>query len=154
MRVGLGIDVHPFSTGRRLVLCGVEIPHERGLSGHSDGDVAIHALMDALLGAAGLEDIGTLFPNTSEWQDASSLDLLAIVGKLIAASGYRLVNADMVFLLEEPRIAPWRSKMREILEKALPGAAFNLKATTTEKLGFLGRGEGIAVLAIVLLEEV
>jgi 2-C-methyl-D-erythritol 2,4-cyclodiphosphate synthase len=137
MRVGLGIDVHPFSTGRRLVLCGVEIPHERGLSGHSDGDVAIHALMDALLGAAGLEDIGTLFPNTSEWQDASSLDLLAIVGKLIAASGYRLVNADMVFLLEEPRIAPWRSKMREILEKAL-----------------LGRGEGIAVLAIVLLEEV
>jgi 2-C-methyl-D-erythritol 2,4-cyclodiphosphate synthase len=153
MRVGLGVDIHPFTEGRRLVLCGVEIPSERGLAGHSDGDAALHALMDALLGAAGLGDIGELFPPTPQWKDACSLDLLAITWKKVQAAGFHLVNADLILLLEEPRIAPHRQAMRRSLELAIPGAAFNVKAGTTERLGFLGREEGVAALATVLLEE-
>lgn len=153
MRVGLGVDVHPFVEGRRLVLCGVEIPSPRGLAGHSDGDAALHALMDALLGAAGLEDIGVLFPPTLQWKDACSLDLLAIVWRKVQAAGFRLVNADLVLLLEGPKIAPHREAMCRSLQQAIPNAAFNVKASTTERLGFLGREEGVAALATVLLEE-
>ncbi|MEI6509798.1 MAG: 2-C-methyl-D-erythritol 2,4-cyclodiphosphate synthase [bacterium] len=153
MRIGLGIDIHPFAEGRRLVLCGVEIPSRRGLAGHSDGDAALHALMDALLGAACLGDIGELFPPTPQWKDACSLDLLAIVWSKVQAAGFHLVNADLVLLLEEPRIAPHREAMCRALRNAIPNAAFNVKASTTERLGFLGREEGVAALVTVLLEE-
>jgi len=153
MRIGLGIDIHPFAEGRRLVLCGVEIPSRRGLAGHSDGDVALHALMDALLGAACLGDIGELFPSTAQWKDACSMDLLAIVWRKVQDAGYHLINADLVLLLEEPRIAPQREAMCRSLRNAIPNAAFNVKASTTERLGFLGREEGVAAFATVLLEE-
>jgi 2-C-methyl-D-erythritol 2,4-cyclodiphosphate synthase len=148
-RVGIGYDVHPFAAGRRLVLGGVEIPHERGLAGHSDADVLTHAVIDAILGAGGLGDIGALFPPEEEqWRDADSMDLLAVtLGRL----GGAVVNVDATLICEEPRIGPYRDEMERTLAEAL-SAGVNVKATTNEGLGWIGRGEGIACMAVATVE--
>jgi len=157
LRIGQGYDVHRMMPGRRLVLGGLEIPHERGLDGHSDADVVLHALCDALLGAAGLGDLGTYFPPGDErWRDADSADLLVRVRELIRARGYALVNCDLTLIAEAPKIAPHRERMRARIAGLL-GIALEevgLKATTNEGLGAIGRGEGIAAFAVVLLDRV
>jgi 2-C-methyl-D-erythritol 2,4-cyclodiphosphate synthase len=154
MRIGLGYDVHAFAAGRRLVLGGVEIDHERGLLGHSDADVLAHALADAVLGALREGDIGRLFPDTDPaFRDADSLELLAAVGELARERGWRVADADCVLVLEQPKIAPYRDEMRSNLAGALRVSmeTVGVKATTTEGLGFEGREEGIAAQAVVLL---
>jgi 2-C-methyl-D-erythritol 2,4-cyclodiphosphate synthase len=156
LRIGLGVDAHALAEGVPLVLGGVRIDHPSGLAGHSDGDVIAHALVDAVLGAAGLGDIGSLFPSGDErWSGADSLDLLREAWARASAAGYELVNADCVLLGEEPRIAPHREQMRERLAGALgvdPGRV-NVRATTTDRLGFTGRGEGLAAQAVALLRR-
>ena len=153
-RIGTGFDAHAFEDGVTLVLGGVRIDHPRGLAGHSDGDVLAHALTDALLGAAGLEDIGALFPSGDPaLAGADSLELLARAWKQVQASGWQLANADVVLIGEEPRLAPHRQEMRRRLSNAL-GADPELvavRATTTDGLGFTGRGEGLAAQAVALL---
>ncbi|HEY6461709.1 MAG TPA: 2-C-methyl-D-erythritol 2,4-cyclodiphosphate synthase [Polyangiaceae bacterium] len=153
-RVGTGFDAHAFEEGVPLVLGGVRIEHPRGLAGHSDGDVLAHALTDALLGAAGLEDIGALFPSTDpQLAGADSLDLLTEAWSRIQARGWKLANADVVLIGEEPRLAPHRAEMRGRLAEAL-GVAPELvavRATTTDGLGFSGRREGLAAQAVALL---
>lgn len=157
LRVGLGVDAHAFGDGVPLVLGGVTIDHPRGLVGHSDGDVVAHALTDALLGAAGLADIGALFPSDDErYGGASSLALLAEAYRQVREEGFTLVNADCVVIGEEPRVAPHRAEMRRRLAEALwvePGLV-NVRATTTDRLGFAGRGEGLAAEAVALLRTV
>ena len=156
MRIGLGADAHELVEGRRLVLGGVELDSPRGLAGHSDGDVIAHALVDAILGAAGLGDIGSLFPSgAAEWDGASSFDLLARAYAQVREAGWKLVNADCVLVGEEPRIAPVRDQMRARLAEALAVEPdlVNVRATTTDGLGFTGRGEGLAALAVALLER-
>jgi 2-C-methyl-D-erythritol 2,4-cyclodiphosphate synthase len=154
MRVGLGADAHALVGGVPLVLGGVEVESERGLAGHSDGDVISHALIDAVLGAAGLGDIGSLFPSdAAEWEGARSLDLLARAYAQVREAGWELENADCMLVGEEPRIAPLRGAMQARLAEALgvePGLV-TVRATTTDKLGFTGRGEGLAALAVALL---
>jgi 2-C-methyl-D-erythritol 2,4-cyclodiphosphate synthase len=155
LRVGLGVDAHAFADGVPLVLGGVEFPGERGLAGHSDGDVVAHALVDAILGAAGLGDIGSLFPSGDlAWRGTSSLDLLRRAYEDVTAAGYELVNADCVLVGEEPRIAPVREEMRARLAGALGVSAeqVTVRATTTDRLGFTGRGEGLAAQAVALLQ--
>jgi 2-C-methyl-D-erythritol 2,4-cyclodiphosphate synthase len=156
VRVGLGVDAHALVAGVPLVLGGVELDSERGLAGHSDGDVIAHALIDAVLGAAGLGDIGSMFPSDSpEWEGASSLDLLARAHKEVRQAGWELANADCVLVGEEPRIAPVRGAMQARLASALdvePGFV-TVRATTTDRLGFTGRGEGLAAIAVALLER-
>ena len=145
LRIGLGVDAHALEDGVRLVLGGVEIDHPRGLAGHSDGDVIAHALTDALLGAAGLGDIGSLYPSGDErWQGADSLELLGDAYGRVRDAGYELVNADCVLIGEEPRIAPYRERMRERLAGALGVEAdrVNVRATTTDRLGFTGPVRG------------
>lgn len=153
-RVGSGFDAHAFEEGVPLVLGGVLIDHPRGLSGHSDGDVLAHALTDAVLGAAGLEDIGALFPSGDpDLEGADSIELLAQAWESVQANGWRLANADVVLVGEEPRLAPHRDKMRRRLAGAL-GVGPELvavRATTTDGLGFPGRGEGLAAQAVALL---
>ena len=154
VRIGQGYDIHPLTEGRRLVLGGVEIAHERGLAGHSDADVLLHAVMDAVLGAAALGDIGPHFPPSDErWRDASSLDLLSRVSALIHGAGWRVVNVDATLIAERPRIAPHVPAMRERIAAGLEVSvdAVGIKATTNERLGALGREEGIAALAVALL---
>ncbi len=154
MRVGIGYDYHRLVEGRKLILGGVEVPHRKGLAGHSDGDVLIHALCDALLGAAGLGDIGQHFPDTDpQWKGARSLDLLARVVKLIGEKGLRVVQADSVVIAEVPKLAPYFASMREALARTLGIAPeqLNVKAKTTEGLEAIGRGEAMAAQAIVLL---
>ena len=156
VRVGIGVDAHAFAAGVPLVLGGVTIPAERGLAGHSDGDVIAHALIDALLGAAGLGDIGALFPShEARWRGASSLDLLARAYADVRAAGYALVNADCVLIGEEPRIAQYRLEMRKRLAGALDADESRLavRATTTDGLGFTGRREGLAAQAVALLRQ-
>jgi len=156
LRIGLGVDAHALEPGRPLVLGGVVIDHPSGLAGHSDGDVIAHALTDALLGAAGLGDIGSLFPPGDErWRGADSLDLLRDAYAQVTDSGYRLVNADCILIGEEPRIAPHREEMRARLAAALHVEAdrVNVRATTTDRIGFTGRGEGLAAEAVALLER-
>jgi 2-C-methyl-D-erythritol 2,4-cyclodiphosphate synthase len=156
MRVGQGYDLHPFQDGKRLVLGGVVFEGERGLSGHSDGDALTHALIDALLGAAALGDIGTHFPSSDQrWRDADSIDLLKQVTKVVVAAGYTIINVDMTVIAERPRVAPRVRDMRTRLSMALgiDVGQVSVKATTTDGLGTLGRGEGIAAQAIALLEE-
>ena len=156
MRIGQGYDVHPFEDGRRLVLGGVTFEGETGLAGHSDGDVLTHAVIDALLGAAALGDIGGHFPSTdARLRDADSIDLLRQVAKLVAAAGFRMGNVDLTVVAERPRIAPRVTEMRQRLAAALgvDTARVSVKATTTDGLGFTGRGEGIAALAVALLDE-
>jgi 2-C-methyl-D-erythritol 2,4-cyclodiphosphate synthase len=155
LRIGLGVDAHAFSDGVPLVLGGVAIESPRGLAGHSDGDVIAHALIDALLGGAGLGDIGSLFPpGEPEWEGASSLDLLRRAAAQVREAGWELVNADCVLIGEEPRIAPLREQMRERLAEAVGADAerINVRATTTDKLGFTGRGQGLAAQAVVLVK--
>jgi 2-C-methyl-D-erythritol 2,4-cyclodiphosphate synthase len=154
VRVGLGIDAHAFSDDVLLVLGGVDFPGERGLAGHSDGDVVAHALIDALLGAAGRGDIGELFPSEDpQWLDASSMRLLQRAYEVVKADGFALANADCVLIGEEPRIAPMRDAMRARLAGALGVGPEQIavRATTTDRLGFTGRGEGLAAQAVVLL---
>jgi 2-C-methyl-D-erythritol 2,4-cyclodiphosphate synthase len=154
LRIGLGVDAHAFAEGVPLVLGGVRIEHSRGLVGHSDADVVAHALTDALLGAAGLGDIGGLFPSDDErYRGADSLVLLAEAYASVRAAGYRLVNADCIVIGQEPRVAPHRDAMRERLAGALgvESATVNVRATTTDGLGFTGRGEGLAAQAVALL---
>jgi 2-C-methyl-D-erythritol 2,4-cyclodiphosphate synthase len=149
VRVGIGYDAHRFAAGRGLVLGGVEIPHERGLAGHSDADVLTHAVIDALLGAAGLGDLGTLFPPDEErWRDAHSLDLLTVaLGNLHG----RTANVDATLICEAPRLAEHRAEMERNLSQAL-SAPVSVKATTNEGMGWIGRGEGIACVAVALVE--
>jgi 2-C-methyl-D-erythritol 2,4-cyclodiphosphate synthase len=156
LRIGLGVDAHAFGEGVPLVLGGVAIDHPRGLVGHSDGDVVAHALTDALLGAAGLADIGALFPSDDErHRGADSLVLLADAYGHVVAAGFALVNADCILIGQEPRIAPYRSTMRSRLAAALGVSpeAVNVRATTTDGLGFTGRGEGLAAQAVALLRS-
>lgn len=155
LRIGLGVDAHAFSDGVPLVLGGVAIESPRGLAGHSDGDVIAHALIDALLGGAGLGDIGSLFPpGEAEWEGASSLDLLRRAAAQVHEAGWELVNADCVLIGEEPRIAPLREQMRQRLAEAVGADAerINVRATTTDKLGFTGRGQGLAAQAVALVK--
>jgi 2-C-methyl-D-erythritol 2,4-cyclodiphosphate synthase len=152
-RVGIGVDAHALEDDVPLVLGGVEIEHARGLAGHSDGDVIAHALIDALLGAAGLGDIGGLFPSGDErLRGVSSLALLSEAYGKVKAAGWRLVNADCVLVGEEPRIAPHRDEMRRRLQAAVGEGEVNVRSTTTDRLGFTGRGEGLAAQAVALLE--
>jgi len=154
VRVGVGVDAHALVEGVPLVLGGVEVESARGLAGHSDGDVIAHALIDALLGAAGMGDIGSLFPSGSaEWEGASSLDLLSRAYAQVQEAGWELANADCVLVGEEPRIGPLRGAMQARLAEALGVEAglVTVRATTTDGLGFTGRGEGLAAVAVALL---
>ena len=153
--VGIGYDSHPFADGRRLVLGGVEIPHDRGLAGHSDADVLTHAVIDALLGAASLGDIGEHFPDADErHRDADSLELLRRVVELLTSMGLAVGNVDATVIVEAPRIAPHRERMRASLADGLgvEPARVSVKATTAEGMGFIGRGEGAAALAVATVE--
>jgi 2-C-methyl-D-erythritol 2,4-cyclodiphosphate synthase len=148
--VGIGYDSHRFAEGRPLILGGVEIEHERGLSGHSDADVVAHAAIDALLGAAGEGDIGTLFPDHDErWRGADSIDLLRTV---VGTIGGRIVNIDATVVCEEPRLGPYRSEMERILAEAT-SARVSIKASSNEGMGWIGRGEGIACIAVASVES-
>jgi len=156
MRIGQGYDVHALVPGRRLVIGGVHIPHHLGLEGHSDADVLLHAICDALLGAAGLGDIGRHYPDTDPLYSAiDSRELLRGVAKKLAARKYRVLNVDATVLAQAPRLAPHFARMTGNIaaDLGVPPAAVNLKATTTEGLGAIGRGEGIAAMAVALIEE-
>jgi 2-C-methyl-D-erythritol 2,4-cyclodiphosphate synthase len=157
MRVGLGYDSHRFAEGRRLVLGGVEIEHERGLAGHSDADAVAHAVTDALLGAAGLGDIGRHFPPTDEqWRDADSIALLRQASQLAAERNFQVVNADVTVVCERPKIAPHAAEMCARLADALgiAPAAVSVKGKTNEGMGWIGAGEGVAAMAVVLIDRV
>lgn len=154
MRIGHGFDVHCLVENRKLILCGVDIPYEKGLLGHSDADVAAHAVTDAILGAAGLGDIGRHFPDTDEsYRGADSLKLLCTAMDKVRAVGFSVSNVDVTVVAQMPKLAPYIAQMEENLAKAMGIAKefVNVKATTTEKLGFTGRGEGIAAEAVCLL---
>ncbi len=156
MRIGEGYDVHRFAEGRRLVLGGVEIPYEKGLLGHSDADAALHALMDAMLGALALGDIGKHFPDTDEkYRGISSLRLLEETAGLVRAEGYELVNADITIVAQRPKLAPYIPEMRRVIADTLGAdlGDISVKATTEEGLGFTGSGEGLAARAVVLMEK-
>jgi len=150
MSVGIGYDSHRFADGRPLILGGVEVEHERGLEGHSDADVLAHAVIDALLGAAGAGDIGTLFPDDDErWRDADSIDLLRTA---VGTIGGRIVNVDATLICEAPRLAGHRAEMERILAEAT-SARVSVKATSNEGMGWIGRGEGIACIAVASVES-
>ena len=156
LRIGQGYDVHRLTEGRALILGGVTVPYERGLDGHSDADVLTHAIMDALLGAAGLGDIGKLFPDSDErYRGISSLLLLKEVGKRLIENGWQVVNLDSTIVAQTPKLAPYRETMRRNLAEALGihVSQVSVKATTEERLGFTGTGEGMACHAVCLLEE-
>ncbi len=156
MRIGHGYDAHQFEPGKRLLLCGVEIPHDQGLKAHSDGDVALHALCDAILGAAALGDIGRHFPDTGEeFAGIDSRILLKEVMKLMLPKGYQIANVDLTILAETPKLAPYIEQMVANIasDLRLNVDNVNVKATTTEKMGFVGRAEGISAHAVVLLHE-
>jgi 2-C-methyl-D-erythritol 2,4-cyclodiphosphate synthase len=155
VRTGLGIDTHAFAPGRPLILGGVDIPHEEGLTGHSDADVLTHAVIDALLGAAGLGDIGRHFPDTDpRFKDADSLELLRTVVVYLGERGFAIGNVDATVVLERPRLAPFRDAIRDNLAGALglPPGSVGVKATTGEGMGFVGRGEGAAAMAVATIE--
>jgi 2-C-methyl-D-erythritol 2,4-cyclodiphosphate synthase len=155
-RTGLGIDTHAFAAGRPLILGGVDIPHEQGLAGHSDADVLTHAVIDALLGAAALGDIGQHFPDSdARFAGADSLELLRTVVRDVGERGFAIANVDATVVLERPKLAPYRDAMRAALADALglPAEAVNVKATTGEGIGFVGRGEGAAAMAVATLER-
>lgn len=156
MRIGNGYDVHKLTEGRKLILGGVEIPYEKGLLGHSDADVLVHAIMDAILGALAKGDIGKLFPDTSaEFKDISSIFLLKKVNEVLKKENYAIINIDSIIVAQAPKLAPYINIMRENIAKALETDVENIsiKATTTEKLGFEGRGEGISSYAVCLIEK-
>lgn len=153
LRIGIGYDLHPLSGGGKLMLGGVEIEHEKGLSGHSDADALIHALCDALLGASNLGDLGVHFPETEEFEGAASIDLLGRVARLVAESGWRLMNADCIVHAERPRLSPYRDRMAGAMAAALdvPADRISIKFTRGEGMGPVGRGEAIAAQAVVLV---
>jgi 2-C-methyl-D-erythritol 2,4-cyclodiphosphate synthase len=156
MRVGIGYDSHPFEAGRKLILGGVEIPNAKGLAGHSDADAVAHAVTDAILGAAGLGDIGRMFPNDDpQWKNASSIDLLNKAFLKVAEAGFQFVHADVTVIIEQPKLALHIAAMQERLGKALLVSAtqVSVKAKTNEGMGWIGRGEGIAVIAVATLTE-
>ncbi len=154
LRVGHGYDVHPLVEGRPLVLAGVAIPFEKGLAGHSDADVITHAVCDALLGAAGLKDIGQLFPDSDpRFRGIESLKLLKEVVDLLSEKGWRVINVDVTVVCQSPKLAPYREEMIRRLREAMGEGAVNIKATTTEHLGFIGRGEAIAAHAVSLITK-
>lgn len=156
VRIGHGYDVHAFGEGNHVMVCGVRIPHEQGVKAHSDGDVALHALCDAMLGAAGLPDIGQLFPdNDPAWSGADSRELVVHVMARLSEKGLAPVHADLTVVAQRPRLAPWIPEMREVLVDCLGVEAdrANIKATTSEGLGALGRGDGLAAHAVVLLAD-
>lgn len=157
MRIGQGYDVHKLCEGRDLYLCGVKIEHSMGLLGHSDADVALHALSDALLGAAGLGDIGRHFPDTDDkYKGISSVILLKEVMNKVREKGYYVENADVTIIAQKPKLSPYIEKMREVTAEAMgiEQDRLNIKATTTEKLGFEGREEGISAMAVVLINSI
>jgi 2-C-methyl-D-erythritol 2,4-cyclodiphosphate synthase len=153
VRTGIGVDSHRLEAGRPLILGGVEIPHEAGLAGHSDADVLAHAIVDALLGAAGLGDIGQLFPDTDPaWAGADSIGLVRDVVGRVEAAGWRVGHVDATVMMERPKLAPHREAIAARLLEALgDSASVNVKATTGERMGFVGRGEGVAALAVATL---
>ena len=156
MRVGIGYDSHRFADRRKLILGGVTIPHLQGLAGHSDADAVAHALTDAILGAAGLGDIGMMFPPTEpQWRDANSLDLLKQAYLRVVEAGLNFVSADITVIIERPRLAPFVDQMREKLAAVLVAgfSSISVKTKTNEGMGWIGRGEGIAVIAVAVLEE-
>jgi 2-C-methyl-D-erythritol 2,4-cyclodiphosphate synthase len=156
-RIGQGFDVHQLTEGRPLIVGGITIPYEKGLLGHSDADVLLHTVSDACLGAIGEGDIGRHFPDTDpNFKDADSAKLMAYVWKLVKEKGYELVNADCTIIAQKPKMAPYIEQMRERIAELLEATTeqINVKATTTEKLGFTGRGEGIASQAVVLLKKI
>ncbi len=156
MRVGIGYDSHRFAEGRRLIIGGVVIPFEKGLLGHSDADVLCHAIMDAVIGAAGLGDIGRLFPDTDlRWKDAVSTELLKYVVDLARIHGYAITWIDSTIIAERPKISPFIEEMKSVLYRAgIPAGIINIKAKTNEGMGFIGRGEGIAAQAICVLSRI
>jgi 2-C-methyl-D-erythritol 2,4-cyclodiphosphate synthase len=157
MRVGSGFDLHAFGPGDHVMLGGVRVPHERGVVAHSDGDVLLHALVDALLGAAGLGDIGQHFPDSDPaWRGADSRRFVSATLELLARARWRVVNADLTLLAQAPRVATQRDAIRASIASllGLPAAQVNVKATTTEQLGAIGRSEGLAAMATVLLEAI
>jgi len=156
LRVGIGCDSHPLVSGRRLILGGVDIPYDKGLSGWSDADVATHAIIDALCGAADLGDIGTLFPSQEpEYKDISSLVLLSKTGELLKAKGLRVANIDVTIIAQSPKLSPFVAEMRKRLSQALgvESTQVTVKATATDGLGFIGREEGIAAQAVALIQK-
>ena len=156
LRVGIGCDSHPLVLGRRLILGGVDIPYDKGLSGWSDADVAIHAIIDALCGAADLGDIGTLFPSQEpEYKDISSLVLLSKTSELLSAKGLRVANIDITIIAQSPKLSPFIPEMRKRIGQALgvDSTQVTMKATTTNGLGCIGRGEGIAAQAVALIQK-
>ncbi|MGH2787457.1 MAG: 2-C-methyl-D-erythritol 2,4-cyclodiphosphate synthase [Actinomycetota bacterium] len=154
IRAGLGFDTHAFDPARDLVLGGVTIPDAPGLAGHSDADVLSHAVADALLGAAGLGDLGSNFPATDRWRDASSLEILAETARRLADDGWTIGNVDVTVMAEGPRLAPFVEDMRAAVSSALgiDSPSVSVKSTTTDRLGFVGRGEGLAAIAVALIE--
>ncbi len=153
-RIGFGYDVHHLVEGETLILGGIQIPHQKGLAGHSDADVLLHAICDAMLGAANLGDIGQLFPDTSEkWKGADSKELLAIVGQKVNETGYRVGNIDATVCLQKPKLKDYIPKMKERIAESIQAqlSVISIKATTTEKLGFIGREEGVSAYAVVML---
>ncbi len=153
VRTGIGVDSHRFAPDCRLVLGGIEIPHEQGLAGHSDADVLTHAVIDAILGAAGLGDIGEHYPDTDPaFAGADSLELLATVLDRVAAEGWRVVHVDATIAMERPKLKPYKAAIRARLEDRL-GCSASVKATTGERMGFVGRGEGVAAFAVATLER-
>ena len=157
MRIGNGYDVHKLTEGRKLILGGVEIPYEKGLLGHSDADVLVHAIMDALLGALSKGDIGKLFPDSSaEFKDISSILLLKKVNEVLKEENYAIINIDSIIVAQAPKLAPYIDEMRKNIAAALETEVENIsvKATTTEKLGFEGRGEGISSYAVCLMDKI
>ncbi len=156
IRIGHGFDVHAFAENRKLILCGVEIENDKGLLGHSDADVATHAVMDALLGAAAKGDIGRHFPDTDEkYKGADSLKLMECVMEIISSDGYSVSNIDVTIIAQKPKLAPFIDKMAENIARVagIEKSRVNVKATTTEKLGFTGRGEGIAAEAVCIITK-
>ena len=156
MKVGQGFDVHRLTTGRKLILGGIEITHNKGLDGHSDGDALVHAIIDALLGAAGLGNKGTHFPSHKAYlKGVSSMSLLTKVSSLLTEHGWKMVNLDATIIAQEPKVQPYLDHMRTAISQTLnsPIESISLKATTTDRLGFIGREDGIGVLAIVLIES-
>ena len=156
MRIGVGYDSHRLVAGRKLIIGGVEIPFEKGLGGHSDADVLCHAITDAVIGALGLGDIGTHFPDTDpKWKDAVSIELLKYMVELARMNGFRVEWVDTTIIAERPRLSTYVSQMKQVLsETGIPAGAINIKAKTNEGMGFIGRGEGIAAYAVCLLGKV
>ena len=156
MRIGIGYDSHRLVEGRKLVIGGVRIPFEKGLSGHSDADVLCHAIIDSIVGALGVGDIGTHFPDTdAKWKDASSVELLRHIILLARMNGYEISWIDSVVIAEKPKLAPYVEAMKEAISEAgIPSGLINIKAKTNEGMGFIGRGEGIAAQAVCLLRRI